>query len=102
MEISPIQIWTVGHSTRLLDEFVALLDEHAIVALADVRQFPGSRRFPQFGQEKLSGSLAEHGIEYQHFLELGGRRKAQTDSPNTAWRHEAFRGYADYMMTEPF
>src|SRR5438034_4590569 len=102
MTLRPIQIWTIGHSTRPLAEFIGLLRENAVTALADVRQFPGSRRYPHFGQEKLAASLAAGQIEYQHFPELGGRRKALPDSPNTAWRHEAFRGYADYMMTEPF
>ena len=102
MKSRPIQIWTIGHSTRSLEEFIALLQENKITALADVRQFPGSRRFPHFGREQLAKSLAAAGIEYFHFLELGGRRKARADSPNNAWRHPAFRGYADYMMTPGF
>lgn len=102
MQSRPIQIWSIGHSTRSLDDFVALLKEYEIAALADVRQFPGSRRYPQFNSENLSASLADNGIEYFHFLELGGRRKVSPDSPNTAWRHPAFRGYADYMMTDQF
>ncbi|HXF09301.1 MAG TPA: DUF488 domain-containing protein [Desulfuromonadaceae bacterium] len=102
MKTRSIQIWTIGHSTRSFEEFAALLEENAIAALADVRQFPGSRRYPQFGREQLSAALTARHIEYQHFPELGGRRKALADSPNIAWRHEAFRGYADYMMTEPF
>jgi uncharacterized protein (DUF488 family) len=102
MQKRPIQIWTIGHSTRSLEEFIALLKENKIAVVADVRQFPGSRRYPHFGQEQLSESLAREGIEYVHFLELGGRRKARDDSPNTAWRHPAFRGYADYMMTDNF
>ncbi|MGH7952062.1 MAG: DUF488 family protein [Limisphaerales bacterium] len=102
MQQRPIQIWTIGHSTRSIEEFIALLKENKIAALADVRQFPGSRRYPHFGREQLSKSLAREGIDYFHFPELGGRRKALADSPNTAWRHPAFRGYADYMMTEDF
>jgi uncharacterized protein (DUF488 family) len=102
MKSRPIQIWTIGHSTRSLEDFSALLQENKIKALADVRQFPGSRRYPHFNSRNLSESLAREGIEYFHFLELGGRRKALADSPNTAWRHPAFRGYADYMMTENF
>lgn len=97
-----MQIRTIGHSTRALEEFIALLNENEIAALADVRQFPGSKRYPHFNSENLSKSLAREGIEYFHFLDLGGRRKVQPDSPNTAWRHPAFRGYADYMMTEAF
>jgi uncharacterized protein (DUF488 family) len=97
-----VQIWTIGHSTRSIEEFLALLKENEIEALADVRHFPGSRRHPQFGKEALADSLARNGVEYHHFVELGGRRRAQPDSPNTAWRHEAFRGYADYMVTPEF
>src|SRR4029078_10290859 len=89
-------IWTIGHSTRTLEEFLELLSETKIQALADVRQFPNSRRHPHFGQQQLSASLTDHGIEYRHFPELGGRRRARPDSRNTAWRNEAFRGYADY------
>jgi uncharacterized protein (DUF488 family) len=97
-----LRIWTIGHSTRSIEEFIQLLKASDIRALADVRQFPGSRRFPHFNREQLSASLAESGIDYAHFLELGGRRRAQADSPNTAWRNEAFRGYADYMSTAGF
>jgi uncharacterized protein (DUF488 family) len=102
MEKTSVQIWTIGHSTRSLEDFIALLKENKIKALADVRQFPGSRRYPHFGQAQLAESLTRAGIEYFHFLELGGRRKTTADSPNRAWRHPAFRGYADYMMTENF
>jgi uncharacterized protein (DUF488 family) len=96
------KIWTIGHSTRAIDEFVSLLRAHSIRLVADVRQFPGSRRYPQFNKETLAGSLAGKGMEYDHFLELGGRRKARKDSHNAAWRNEAFRGYADYMETVEF
>jgi uncharacterized protein (DUF488 family) len=97
-----IEIWTIGHSTWKIEEFIGLLQPHDIRAIADVRQFPGSRRYPQFGQEQLSQSLAAAGIDYIHFPELGGRRRPRADSPNTAWRNEAFRGYADYMMGSEF
>jgi uncharacterized protein (DUF488 family) len=100
--MAALRIWTIGHSTRTFEEFVGLLKSEGIELLADVRQFPGSRRFPQFNQESLRESLATSGIEYVHFLELGGRRRALPDSPNTNWRNEAFRGYADYMMTPGF
>ena len=96
------RIWTVGHSTRSFDEFLALLREADIEAVADVRRFPGSRRLPHFGKDALSSALEEAGIVYEHFPELGGRRRPRPDSPNTAWRNEAFRGYADYMMTDDF
>jgi uncharacterized protein (DUF488 family) len=95
-------IWTIGHSTRSLEEFLELLNGQKIRVLADVRQFPGSRRHPQFGKEQLAHALNNARLEYIHFPELGGRRRASPDSPNTAWRNAAFRGYADYMMTSPF
>jgi len=96
------RIWTIGHSTRKIDIFLSLLQGNGIKAVADVRMFPGSKRYPQFGREALAKSLSEHGIRYEHFPELGGRRKAKPDSKNTAWRNESFRGYADYMETEEF
>jgi uncharacterized protein (DUF488 family) len=96
------RIWTIGHSTRKIDIFLSLLEENRIKLVADVRMFPGSKRYPQFGREALTKSLSEHGIRYEHFPELGGRRKAKPDSKNTAWRNESFRGYADYMETEDF
>jgi uncharacterized protein (DUF488 family) len=96
------QIWTIGHSTRNIDIFISLLVENGIKLVADVRMFPGSKRYPQFNKEPLLDSLSEQGIRYEHFPELGGRRKARPDSKNTAWRNEAFRGYADYMETEEF
>lgn len=102
MKASPREIWTIGHSTRSIGDFIALLQENNINVLADVRRFPGSRRHPQFGLEQFSASLGEAGIKYFHFPELGGRRAARPDSPNTAWRNEAFRGYADYTMTTEF
>ena len=95
-------LWTIGHSNRTLEQFLELLRAQQIQSLADVRRFPGSRRLPHFGQENLSKSLADAGIEYVHFPELGGRRKALANSPNSAWRNEAFRGYADFMMTDEF
>jgi uncharacterized protein (DUF488 family) len=97
-----VQIWTIGHSTRALEEFTEMLTSHEIKLLADVRRFPGSRRLPHFNQGNLSQSVPKAGIEYVHFPELGGRRRVQPNSPNTAWRNAAFRGYADFMMTEEF
>ncbi len=96
------RIWTIGHSTRKIDIFVSLLQENGIKVVADVRMFPGSKRYPQFGREALAQSLSESGIRYEHFPELGGRRKSKPDSDNTAWRNESFRGYADYMETNDF
>ena len=97
-----LQIWTIGHSTRSLEELIALLNDNQIQALADVRSFPGSRKFPHFNAEALAVSLREAGIEYIPFKQLGGRRKVRPDSPHTVWRNEAFRGYADYMDTDDF
>jgi hypothetical protein len=94
--------WTVGHSTRTIEEFVELLRAHQIQILVDVRHFPGSRRFPQFGKSALRHSLARAGIRYEHLVELGGRRPARPDSRNLVWRNASFRGYADYMETRPF
>jgi uncharacterized protein (DUF488 family) len=97
-----MRIWTIGHSTRAIDEFISLLKENGIKLVADVRMFPGSKRYPQFGREALAKSLGGSDIRYEHFAELGGRRKAKADSRNTAWRNASFRGYADYMETEQF
>jgi uncharacterized protein (DUF488 family) len=96
------RIWTIGHSTRDIDIFISLLEENGIKLLADVRSLPGSKRYPQFNREALAESLNAHGIRYEHFPELGGRRKPKPDSRNTAWRNASFRGYADYMETEEF
>src|SRR4029077_9941177 len=96
------QIWTIGHSTRNIDIFISLLEENGIKLLADVRQFPGSKRYPQFNKDALADSLGKAEIRYQHFPELGGRRKPRPDSRNTGWRNASFRGYADYMETEQF
>jgi uncharacterized protein (DUF488 family) len=95
-------IWTVGHSTRMLEELVEMLHSFKIEIVADIRSFPGSRRYPQFNKEALGISLPQNNIQYIHIKELGGRRKVNPDSKNTAWRHIAFRGYADYMDTEDF
>lgn len=98
----PATLWTIGHSTRDLDEFLALLQKNEIEVVADVRHYPGSRKYPHFNVETLRHALRDAGIGYEPFIELGGRRKVQPDSSNTAWRHPAFRGYADYMQTDAF
>lgn len=95
-------IWTIGHSTRAIDELLALLQAHGVTSLVDVRKFPMSRRHPQFNRESLLDSLASAGLRYRHMPELGGLRKSRPDSPNTGWRNASFRGYADYMQTEGF
>jgi len=96
-------IYTIGHSTRSLDELVAALRAHGIAKLVDIRSFPMSRRMPHFNREYLEAELPKHGIAYVWLKELGGRRKKVLQgSPNTALRNDAFRNYADYMMTEEF
>jgi uncharacterized protein (DUF488 family) len=97
-----MRIWTIGHSTRTIDEFISLLKANKINLLADVRAWPGSKRYPHFNKDSLAKSLSEQGIRYEHFPELGGKRKSKPDSRNTAWRNASFRGYADYMETEQF
>jgi uncharacterized protein (DUF488 family) len=96
------RIWTIGHSTRTIEEFVGALQANGIKLVADVRLLPGSKRYPQFNREELARSLSEGRIGYEHFPELGGRRKARKDSRNTAWRNASFRGYADHMETAEF
>jgi uncharacterized protein (DUF488 family) len=96
------RIWTIGHSTRSADEFVALLRANDIAGLADVRTIPKSRRHPHFAREALNARLSDEHIEYRHFAALGGLRKPRADSPNGAWRNDSFRGYADHMMTPQF
>jgi uncharacterized protein (DUF488 family) len=96
------RIWTIGHSTRPIEDFIAALQGHGIRLLVDVRTFPGSKRYPQFNKETLAESLNAQGIRYEHLPELGGRRKPKADSRNTAWRNASFRAYADYMETEEF
>lgn len=95
-------IWTIGHSTHPFEKFVSLLKSFQIELIADIRSFPGSRRYPQFNKESLAEKLPEVQIEYIHCKELGGRRKTRPDSINDGWRLDAFRGYADYMETEDF
>lgn len=95
-------IWTIGHSTRPIDEFLGLLNEYHIETVVDVRRFPASRKCPQYGKEALEVTLAEHAISYQWLEALGGRRRASPGSANTAWRNTSFRGYADYMDSPKF
>jgi uncharacterized protein (DUF488 family) len=98
--LSPI--YTLGHSTRPLADFLALLRENGIALLTDVRRFPISRRHPQFSRQALENSLRDHGVDYLHEADLGGRRAPHPDSPNAAWRVAAFRGYADHMDSPEF
>jgi uncharacterized protein (DUF488 family) len=98
----PATIWTIGHSTRSFEEFSGLLQTYAIEAVADVRRFPGSRRYPHFARDALIEFLPAIGIEYRWLPQMGGRRKARADSPNSAWRSAAFRGYADHLASAEF
>lgn len=102
MERTGKTIWTIGHSTRDLADFINILRSFGIEWLVDIRTYPGSRRFPHFNKENLEQSLKTIGINYRHMVELGGRRKPDPHSVNTAWRHPSFRGYADYMQTSSF
>jgi len=102
VRIMVMRIWTIGHSTRNIDEFIFLLEKNGVKLLVDVRSLPGSNRYQQFNKEALVESLNTNGIRYEHFPELGGRRKPKPDSRNTAWRNASFRAYADYMETEEF
>lgn len=95
-------IWTIGHSTHPLERFVELLRAHGIEAVADVRRHPGSKRNPQYGAQALPAALGDAGIGYVAFVDLGGRRAPHADSANSAWRNDAFRGYADYMDTPAY
>ena len=97
-----VNIWSVGHGARPLEEFIATLRAADIGALADVRLIPGSRRHPHFGAKSLEAALREMGITYVHLPELGGRREPRADSLHRALRVAAFRGYADHMATEEF
>lgn len=101
MENKP-KLWTIGHSTHAIEDFIAALNSFDIKTVVDVRSYPGSRRYPQFNKENLRAALAGAAVEYRHLSELGGRRRAKRDSLNMAWRNEMFRGYADYMETNDF
>ena len=95
-------ILTIGHSTRTLEAFIALLQENRAEWIVDVRSIPRSRHNPQFNRDTLPESLSAAGIGYSHLAGLGGFRKPRADSPNTHWKNTAFRGYADYMQTTQF
>lgn len=95
-------IYTIGHSTHPLAEFIAILKAHRIERLVDVRSIPRSRHTPQFNRDRLAKKLRSNGIAYTHLKALGGLRHARKDSVNTGWRNASFRGYADYMQTPEF
>jgi uncharacterized protein (DUF488 family) len=101
-EAAALRIYTIGHSTRALEELLALLRTRGVATLVDVRTIPRSRRNPQFARESLAASLPEASIRYLHMPGLGGLRRPRPDSTNTGWRNAGFRGYADYMETAEF
>ena len=98
----PLTVYTVGHSTLSLDEFVELLRSYGIERLVDVRTIPRSRHNPQFNRDTLGKFLRNRNIGYRHLKELGGLRHARADSLNTGWHNASFRGFADYMQTPEF
>lgn len=95
-------IYTIGHSTHAIADFIEMLQSFRIKTLVDIRSLPGSRKFPHFDKENLERILPENGIQYLHLSDLGGRRKRKKDSKNDRWNNESFRGYADYMETPEF
>jgi uncharacterized protein (DUF488 family) len=98
----PQTIFTVGHSTKPIKEFLQLLQAHGVELLVDVRTVPRSRHNPQFEGDALAKSVRQAGMAYRHVKDLGGLRKPKPDSVNSGWRNESFRGYADYMQTPEF
>lgn len=101
-EKSGLFIYTIGHSTRTLHEFVSLLNDYNITLVVDVRTVPRSRHNPQFNKETFSDTLKPYGVKYIHMPEIGGLRHPKHDSINLAWKNIGFRGYADYMQTKEF
>ncbi len=95
-------LYTIGHSTHPIEEFIALLKAHNVQHLVDVRSIPKSRHVPQFNSDELASSLQAANTAYSHLKSLGGRRSTRKDSTNTGWRNASFRGYADYMATPQF
>ncbi len=95
-------IYTIGHSTHDIDDLTGMLQSFDIRMLADIRRFPGSRKYPDFNKERLAEKLQQAGIGYIHLEDLGGRRPVKPGSVNTRWRNKSFQGYADYMETKAF
>lgn len=100
--MAPNILFTIGHSTHTIEEFIALLNAHNVRHLVDVRSIPKSRHVPQFNTDELASSLRAANIAYTHLKSLGGRRSTRKSSTNTGWRNASFRGYADYMATPQF
>ena len=99
---SELTVFTIGHSTRTLDEFLELLKTYCVALVVDVRTVPRSRHNPQFNKETLPNTLKPQGIKYIHMPDIGGLRRPKHDSINLAWKNSGFRGYADYMQTQEF
>jgi uncharacterized protein (DUF488 family) len=97
-----VVVFTIGHSTRTIADFIRLVKAHGVQRVIDVRTVPKSRHNPQFNRERLSPALHRARLHYRHLPGLGGRRHARRDSTNTGWRNSGFRGYADYMQTPMF
>jgi Protein of unknown function, DUF488 len=97
-----LTVFTVGHSTRSIEDFLSILAAHGVERLVDVRSIPKSRRVPQFNSDALGVSLQQQGIQYRHLKALGGLRHPKKDSVNLGWRNASFRGYADYMASDEF
>ncbi len=95
-------VYTIGHSTRPIQEFIEVLKQYGITELVDIRTIPKSRHNPQFNEAELADALRNHHIGYCHEKNLGGLRHTHADSPNMGWHNASFRGYADYMQTEEF
>jgi uncharacterized protein (DUF488 family) len=100
--VDPAKVFTIGHSTRSLEQFLGLLAREGATHLIDVRAFPTSARYPHFSRPALERAVIDSGSRYTHFPALGGRRRGKRDSHNTAWRNSGFRAYADYMETREF
>lgn len=97
-----LTIYTIGHSTRPIEEFIGLLKEYGVTQLVDIRTVPGSRHNPQYGQKALQESLEKAGIHYEYMKNLGGLRSSPGESINLGWHNKSFRNYADYMQTSEF
>jgi uncharacterized protein (DUF488 family) len=100
--VAPAKLFTIGHSTRSLEEFLALLEREGATHLVDVRAFPTSARYPHFSRPAFDRALIDAGLRYSHMASLGGRRRGRRDSHNTLWKNASFRAYADYMETREF
>jgi uncharacterized protein (DUF488 family) len=102
MKIAEHTIYTIGHSTHTVENFIKMLRSFGIQMLVDIRRFPASRKYPGFNKDVLATELEKYGINYIHLEDLGGRRPVKKDSINTLWRNRSFQGYADYMQTPSF